>query len=77
MATVTASPGRRFAGHYDPDVDVAWIRFDGYDGKTAVSAQHPWGLEERDGATQEIVALEMWKASERLPAEFLSLLPRP
>jgi uncharacterized protein YuzE len=77
MATVSPDSGRRFLGHYDPDVDIAWIRFDGYEGTIARSAERPWGLEERDPQSGEIVALEMWRASERLPAEFLSLLPGP
>jgi hypothetical protein len=58
-------------------VDIAWIKLEGYDGATATSTQRPWGLEERDPKSGEVVALEMWKASDRLPPELLSLLPRP
>jgi uncharacterized protein YuzE len=77
VATVSPESGRRFRGHYDPSVDIAWIRFEGYDGRTAVSTQEEWGLEERDPSSGEVVALEMWRASERLPSELLALLPAP
>jgi uncharacterized protein YuzE len=77
MATVSPDSGRRFQGHYDPRVDIAWIRFDGYDGRSVVSTEEGWGLEERDPATGEVVALELWRASERLPAELLAMLPAP
>jgi uncharacterized protein YuzE len=77
VATVSPESGRRFLGHYDPEVDIAWIRFEGHDGGTARAVEHPWGLEERDPRSGEIVALELWNASGRLPAEFLSLFPSP
>ena len=35
------------------------------------------GLRELDPVTGEIVGLEFWQASRRLPAEFLRMLPPP
>jgi hypothetical protein len=35
------------------------------------------GLRELDPVTGEIVGLEFWQASHRLPAEFLRMLPPP
>ncbi len=77
MATLSALPDGRFAGHYDQDVDIAWIRFEGYHGATAVSAEQSWGLEERDPESGRVVAVEIWRASNLLPAALLSLLPPP
>jgi uncharacterized protein YuzE len=77
VATVSPDSGRQFRGHYDPEVDIAWIRFEGYDGRTAVSTQEEWGLEERDRTSGDVVALELWRASTRLPSELLALLPAP
>jgi uncharacterized protein YuzE len=77
MATVSPAPTGRFAGHYDPDVDIAWLRFEGYDGATAVSSERPWGLEERDPDSGQVVAIEIWGASKTLPEAFLALLPEP
>ncbi len=39
--------------------------------------ERPWGLIERNAATNRVVGLEYWKASERLPAELLDALPSP
>lgn len=77
MATLMPTTAGRFVGHYDPDTDIAWIRFDAYDGSTAVSSEELWGLEERDRDTGEVVALEIWRARQTLPSGFLKLLPRP
>jgi uncharacterized protein YuzE len=67
----------RIEGHYDADADIAWVRFEGYDAKTAVGEESDSGLRELDPATGEIVGLEFWQASRRLPAEFLRMLPPP
>lgn len=77
MATLMPITAGRFVGHYDPDTDIAWIRFDAYDGSLAVSSEEPWGLEERDPDTGDVVALEIWRARQTFPAGFLKLLPRP
>ena len=67
----------RFDGHYDSDADIAWVRFESYDGSSAVAEEMPWGLREVDKSSGEVVALEFWQASERLPADLLKLLPPP
>ena len=77
MATLIPTTAGRFVGHYDPATDIAWIRFDTYDGSRAVSSEEPWGLEERDPDTGEVVALEIWRARQKLPPDFLKLLPPP
>ncbi|MHB1538407.1 MAG: DUF2283 domain-containing protein [Solirubrobacteraceae bacterium] len=67
----------RIDGHYDADADIAWVRFEGYDPKVVVAEQTESGLRELDPATGEIVGLEFWQASQRLPADFLKMLPPP
>jgi uncharacterized protein YuzE len=64
-------------GHYDRDADIAWLRFEGYDGGTVVSQEAPWGLRDVDPKTRDVVGLEFWRASETLPDELLSMLPAP
>lgn len=67
----------RIDGHYDRDADIAWLRFEAYDPKSAVAEEVDFGLRESDPGTGEIVALEYWRASETLPEEFLRMLPGP
>jgi uncharacterized protein YuzE len=67
----------RIEGHYDIEADIAWVRFEGYDPSTAVGEQTDSGLRELDPTTGEVVGLEFWQASQRLPAEFLRMLPPP
>jgi uncharacterized protein YuzE len=67
----------RIEGHYDAEADIAWIRFEGYDPSTAVGEESETGLRELDPETGEVVGLEFWQASQRLPAEFLRMLPPP
>jgi uncharacterized protein YuzE len=64
-------------GHYDPQADIAWLRFEGYDPSTVVSEESDFGLRELSGTDRRLVGLEYWGASERLPAELLSMLPAP
>jgi uncharacterized protein YuzE len=64
-------------GHYDREADIAWVRFESYDPKTAVAEETDMGLRELDPSTGEIVGLEFWEASHKLPAEFLRMLPPP
>jgi uncharacterized protein YuzE len=64
-------------GHYDREADIAWLRFEGYDGKTVVSEQTEYGLRETDPESGRVVALEFWSASKRLPPALLGMLPRP
>jgi uncharacterized protein YuzE len=67
----------RIEGHYDVEADIAWVRFEGYDPSTAAGEQTDSGLRELDPTTGEVVGLEFWQASQRLPAEFLRMLPPP
>jgi uncharacterized protein YuzE len=67
----------RIEGHYDAEADIAWVRFEGYDPSTAVGEETDSGLRELDPATGEVVGLEFWQASSRLPSEFLRMLPPP
>lgn len=67
----------RIEGHYDAEADIAWVRFEGYDPATAVGEETASGLRELDPATGEVVGLEFWQASTRLPADFLRMLPPP
>jgi uncharacterized protein YuzE len=64
-------------GHYDEQADIAWLRFEGYDPSTVVSEEVEFGLRELDPGDGHVVALEYWRASERLPAELLRMLPAP
>jgi uncharacterized protein YuzE len=64
-------------GHYDPDADIAWLRFEGYDAATAVSEESETGLRDIDLGTGRVVGLEYWHASRTLPREFLAMLPPP
>jgi uncharacterized protein YuzE len=64
-------------GHYDRAADIAWLRMDGWDPERVRVEERAWGLIERDLASDRVVGLEYWKASERLPAELLDALPSP
>jgi uncharacterized protein YuzE len=64
----------RFA-YYDRDADIAWLPT----GESAdvVSEEVGWGLIDHDSTTDEVVTIEVWSASKRLPAEVLATLPAP
>jgi len=64
-------------GHYDREADIAWLRFEGYDGSAVVSEEAPWGLRDLDPKTHQVVGLEFWRASDTLPDELLAMLPAP
>lgn len=64
-------------GHYDPQADIAWLRFEGYDGASVVAEEGTDGLREIDPASGHVVGLEYWHASRTLPAELLAMLPPP
>jgi uncharacterized protein YuzE len=64
-------------GHYDEQADIAWLRFEGYDPATVISEEVDFGLREIDPSDRHVVGLEYWRASERLPAELLRMLPGP
>jgi uncharacterized protein YuzE len=61
--------------YYDPDADIAWLPTGNSD--RVVSEEVEWGLIDHDAATDEVVAVEIWAASKRMPQESLNALPRP
>ncbi len=63
--------------HYAREDDIVWLTFEGYDGEHAWAEGHDWGLVERDERTGQVVAVELWRASQRLPAGLLAELPEP
>jgi len=67
----------RIDGHYDPDADIAWIRFEGWDAGPASSEETDFGLREVDPASGQVIGLELWQASTRLPEDLLKMLPPP
>lgn len=67
----------RIDGHYDPHADIAWLRFEGYAPATVVAEETDFGLRELDADGRTLVGLEYWRASERLPADLLGMLPAP
>jgi uncharacterized protein YuzE len=67
----------RIDGHYDPEADIAWLRFEGYDGATVVAEEVETGLREIEPETGQIAGLEYWRASHTLPEDFLRMLPPP
>lgn len=66
--------GARFA-YYDRDADIAWLPTG--DSEDVVSEEVEWGLIDHDSGTDEVVGIEVWSASKRLPAELLATLPTP
>lgn len=61
--------------YYDPDADIAWLPT-GESGDV-VSEHVPGGLHDYDRATRQLVAIEVWAASTRLPTTILKALPAP
>jgi uncharacterized protein YuzE len=61
--------------YYDPDADVAW--FPTGESDDVVSERVAGGLRDYDRASRELVAIEVWDASTRLPRTLLEALPAP
>lgn len=61
--------------YYDPDADIAWFPTGNSD--DVASERVPGGLRDYDRATHQLVAIEVWDASTRLPANLLGALPAP
>jgi uncharacterized protein YuzE len=61
--------------YYDTEADIAWLPTGHAD--CVVSEEVEWGLIDHDAATDEIVAVEIWTASKRLPKAILDTLPSP
>ena len=64
----------RFA-YYDRDADIVW--FPTGESNDVVSERVLDGLHEYDRTTRDLVAIEIWDASTRLPASLLDALPMP
>lgn len=64
----------RFA-YYDRDADIAWVPTGKSD--DVVSEEVGWGLIDHDVGTDDVVGIEIWAASKRLPSEVLESLPAP
>lgn len=63
-------------GSYDPRADVAWLRFDDYDPRGTVDEVTDSGLREFDPPTGRTVGVQVRRARQNLPAEFLQMLQR-
>jgi uncharacterized protein YuzE len=61
--------------YYDREADIAWLPTGA--AERVVSEEVDWGLVDHDSETDEVVAIEIWSASSRLPADVLSTLPAP
>jgi uncharacterized protein YuzE len=61
--------------YYDRDADIAWLPVSSSD--AVVSEEVEGGLIDHDSVTDEVVAVEIWGASKRLPRAILDALPRP
>ena len=64
----------RFA-YYDREADIAWLPTG--EAEDVVSEEVDWGLIDHDANSDEVVAIEVWSASKRLPKELLATLPAP
>jgi uncharacterized protein YuzE len=67
----------RIDGHYDAEADIAWIRFEGWDAERVSAEETDFGLREVDTVSGQVLGLELWQASARLPEDFLKMLPPP
>lgn len=61
--------------YYDREADIAWLPTG--ESEDVVSEEVEWGLIDHDSATDQVVAVEVWAASKRLPREVLATLPAP
>jgi uncharacterized protein YuzE len=61
--------------YYDPDADIAW--FPTGESQDVVSERVPGGLRDYDRSTRQLIAIEVWDASTRLPRTLLEELPEP
>jgi uncharacterized protein YuzE len=61
--------------YYDRRADIVWIPTGRSD--DVVNEKTEWGLLDYDADSDEIVGIEIWKASKRFPADLLEALPHP
>ncbi len=64
-------------GHYDRDADIAWLRFEGYDGSTVVSERPPGACATWTPQRGRWSALSTGARASRPPGELLAMLPAP
>lgn len=63
--------------HYAREDDIAFLELAEFDGARAYGEDYDWGLIVRERETDQVIGLEIWRASERLPGELLAALPEP
>lgn len=61
--------------YYDAAADIAWFPTGASD--DVVSERVAGGLRDYDRETRQLVAIEVWEASTRLPKTLLEALPAP
>lgn len=61
--------------YYDREADIAWFPTGQSD--DVVTEEVTDGLRDYDRASRELVAIEIWQASTRLPGTLLDSLPEP
>jgi uncharacterized protein YuzE len=61
--------------YYDREADIAWLPTG--PANHVVSEEVEWGLVDHNALTDEVVAIEIWSASRRLPKAILDTLPSP
>lgn len=60
--------------YYDREADIAW--FPTGESDDVVTEEVTDGLRDYDRVTRELVAIEIWQASTRLPGSLLDALPK-
>jgi uncharacterized protein YuzE len=63
-------------GEYDPEADIASLRFEACNAATVVTERAEYGFRTVDLATRKLVGLTYWQASQNLPSELLAMLPQ-
>ena len=61
--------------YYDRETDIAW--FPTGQSEDVVTEEVADGLRDYDRRSHELVAIEIWQASTRLPQTLLDALPEP
>jgi uncharacterized protein YuzE len=63
------------SAYYDREADIVWIPTGESD--DVVNEEMEWGLLDHDARSQEVVGVELWRASTHFPADLLMNLPDP
>ncbi len=75
MSLAASYPEDPVYAYYDRAADIAWLPTGA--SEAVVSEEVDWGLIDHDAVTDELVAVEIWGASKRLPRAVLDVLPAP